>query len=626
MSVQAELEPGGRVALRLVNGGAAAGVRAVTLVAVLDAVAASGWLWMHGRQMGSDALVHNLGDEPPEGYGGGYVQEKQAGRVFTSAEVVVATLPAKPSPVLVIGSVRGDRFETSIKTTVDTDEDIVASLTVEFDLQGIEVGAGETVALPVLYLTEGSDAQRLIAQYADAVSAEMGARVPDHPPTGWCSWYYFYDKVSEADVLANLEAMVAERHPAEVVQIDDGFQSVTGDWLVPNEKFPSGMGALAQRIDEAGYTPGLWLAPFVLHVDSTVLAERPEIALKRRDDSLYTVETWLGRCAVLDCTHPAAEARLREVTRGVVKEWGYRYLKLDALMFADISAAEVAFHDPAATGPANLRRGLQIIRDVAGDETFILGCTCPFAPAVGMVDAMRVGPDVKAVWAERTGPSVRQVMRMALQRNWMHGRWWANDPDCLIVGDTDTELTAGETRFLTTAIALSGGMVVAGDNLAELSDERRALARALFPPAGVAAAPVDSADGPIPDVWRAQIDEDRALVGVLNWSDEGTWVSLNEILAPGECAFDIWGAKVLGHGDVYLEPHDATLWQVTAPGPGARLVGDSGNINYAGLAQRHVSGRVHVTNEGPAARVVAVSARNQISAVTFPPGTAAWFD
>ena len=56
----------------------------------------------------------------------------------------------------------------------------------------------------------------------------MGARVPGHVPTGWCSWYYFYNRVSEANIVSNLAVMVADRHPAEYVQIDDGYQSQTG--------------------------------------------------------------------------------------------------------------------------------------------------------------------------------------------------------------------------------------------------------------------------------------------------------------------------------------------------------------------------------------------------------------
>jgi alpha-galactosidase len=477
-----------------------------------------------------------------------------------------------------------------------------------------------------LLLIDGRDAQALIERYADEVGREMRARVSSHVPTGWCSWYYFYNRVSEADVVANLEAMREQGHPAEYVQIDDGYQSQTGDWLVPNEKFPSGMAALAGRIRDAGYRPGIWLAPFVMHEDSAVLRERPEMALRTRDGEPLFVQTWLGRCAVLDCTHPASEEWLKGTFETVVREWGYEYLKLDALSFAARPASGVRYHRPGTTAVANLRRGLEIIREAASRETFILGCTCHFGPAVGLVDAMRVGPDVKAQWADGPNPSVKHAMRLALQRNWMHGRWWTNDPDCLLVRDTDTELSLAETRFLATAIALSGGMVVASDDLPRLQEERRAMAMALCPPPGVAACPVDAGEGPVPSTWRTDLGDGRFLLGILNWDETPRWAVVSELLRPGEVAFDVWNGRVLGKGDVMVGPHEGALWQVTAPGAGPRVVGDTGHVNYARLYQRPVSGRIQVRNDDALARTIAIEARGQVFEVDLPPGIARWFD
>jgi alpha-galactosidase len=463
-------------------------------------------------------------------------------------------------------------------------------------------------------------------QYAREVAESMHARVPDHIPTGWCSWYYFYNRVSERDVVSNLEAMVAARHPAEYVQIDDGFQSATGDWLTPNEKFPSGMAALASKIAAAGYKPGLWLAPFVLHEASATLREHPEFALTTHSGETLFVDTWLGRCAVLDCTHPSAQAWLRDVVRTVVEQWGYAYLKLDALAYAAQPSSGVRYFEEGTTAPANLRRGLEIIREAAGRSTFILGCTCHFGPAVGLVDAMRVGPDVKEVWEAGPHPSVKHAMRLTLQRGWMHGRWWVNDPDCLIVRDRDTELTEPEVRFLATAIALSGGMVVASDDLPALSPGRRELALALFPPSVVAARAAGQGDGPVSLAWRATLSAERALVGFLNWGDAGRWVTWSEYLAPGEVAFDVWKGEMLGMGDLYLRPHEGVLLQVTAPGPAPRCVGDSASVTYAGLYQRPVSGRLQLRNDLDRSRVLAVEVRGQIREYEFAPGEARWFD
>ncbi|MGH2609953.1 MAG: hypothetical protein ACRDHF_12810, partial [Tepidiformaceae bacterium] len=316
----------------------------------------------------------------------------------------------------------------------------------------------------------------------------------------------------------------------------------------------------------------------------------------------------------------------REVFGTVVREWGYEYLKLDALTYAALSPETVRYHAPGTTAPANLRRGLEIIREAAGNETFVLGCTCHFGPAVGLVDAMRVGPDVKAVWSDGPNPSVKHAMQLTLQRNWMHNRWWVNDPDCLLVRDTDTALDLAETRFLATGIALSGGMVVLSDDLPKLPDDRLAMAMSLIPPAGIAGRALDPGDGPTPATWRVDLGEGRSLVGVLNWDDAARWVVVNELLRPGEIAFDVWNGKLLGKGDLLLAPHEGALWQVTAPGPTPRVVGDTGHVNYARLYQRPVSGRIQVRNDDARPRTIAIEARGQSFEVDLPPGVARWFD
>lgn len=601
--------------------------RHVRFTARLDAPAVGGWAWLHGRYMQMDAMVRAFGEPLPEGYAGLSVRKlARGGGRYVSREQMALVLPARHTTALVIGCLRMDRFFLDIEIETGPLEASVASLTLSFDLDGVELAPGESLALPPVFIAEGPDPVALLERYAEDTAREMAARVPDRVPAGWCSWYYFYGRVTEADVLANLEAMVRDGHPADYLQIDDGYQSHTGDWLVPNAKFPSGMAALAGRIRAAGYRPGLWLAPLLLNEASATLRDRPEMALHDRAGETLFVETWLGRCAVLDCTRPSSEAWLREVVGTVVKGWGYEYLKLDALAFGAQAASDVNYFVPGTTAAANLRRGLEVIREAAGEATFILGCTCHFGPAIGLVDAMRVGPDVKEVWADGPNPSVRHALRLTLQRNWMHGRWWSNDPDCLIVRDTDTSLDEAEVRFLATGIALSGGMVVASDDLPQLSPARRDLALALFPPVGIAARPVIPGEAPVPSVWRTALGEGRSLVGVLNWADEPRWVVLSEWLEPGEVAFDLWGGRVLGAGDVLLRPHEGALWQVAAPGPTPRVVGDTGHVNYEGLFQRPVSGRLQLRNDLPRARTVAVEARGSVVTVDLSPGESRWFD
>ncbi|GMV86535.1 MAG: hypothetical protein AMXMBFR80_23900 [Dehalococcoidia bacterium] len=616
-----------RLQITLTNTGSAeARPGEIRLTAEVDAPAAGGWAWLHGRFMQADAIIRNFGAPAAEGYDGGHARERAGGRTYISREVATLTLLAKPSPVLLAGCLAMDRFFFDIEIDVDADESRIEQLALVFDLDGAIIAPGERLELPPIKLTEGHDALDLIEEYADEAATEMGARVPDHVPAGWCSRCSSDNRVGEANLVANLEAMLRDGHPAEYIQVDDGFQAHTGDWLTANAKFPSGMQALAGRIREAGYKPGLWLAPFVLSEASAALREHPDMVLKTPAGETVFVQTSLGRCAILDCTNPESEAWLRNVIRTVVREWGYVCLKLDALAYAASPASRVHYHTPGTTAAMNLRRGLEIIRDEAGGETFLLGGSCHFGPAVGLVDAMGVGAGVKETWAAGPNPSVKHAMRLALQRNWMHGRWWANDPDCLIVRETDTELNEAETRFLATGIALSGGMVVASDGLPKVSPARQEMALALFPPPGVAARPVEPSDGPVPRAWRAELGEGRALIGILNWDDAPAWVPWGELLKPGEVAFDVWNRRMLPMGDVYLRPHEGTLWQVTAPGRTPRVAGDSGHLAYHGLYQRQVSGRLQVRNDGRRPRTIAIQHRGQAWEVDLAPGEMRWFD
>jgi len=608
----------GRLQITLTgNSDKAAAPREVRLTATLDLAADDGWAWIQGRETQSEALVRVFGDIPEEEYGGSYVRSGDAGRSYISEEVLALVLPSQASPSLVVGSLRMDRFSLDVEITVDEDEDAITCLTLVFGVDGIALAAGESLALPPVLIVDGRDPQAMIERYADEVAVEMSARVPERVPTGWRRHRGVADEISEAGLLTKLEELVQAGFRGDSFEVPDGFQSGTGDWLTPSAKFPSGMKALAERIREAGYRPGLWLAPFLLHENSAALRDHPEMALRMRGGSMLLVETGIGRCAVLDCTLPESEVWLRQVVETAVREWGYAQLRLEVLGSTVQAASEVAYRGSGTTGLANLRRGLQIIREAAGHETLIIADGV-FGPAIGLVDAMRVGPDTTDVWTDGLNPSVKRAAALVLQRNWMHGRWWANDHGCLVPVEAESGLSEGEARFLATSIALSGGAVFGAT--------QNDVARTLMPPVGVAARAIDAGDGPVPSEWRLELGEGRSIIGILNWEEESRWVVVAEYLRPGEVAFDAWNGRILGKGDVLVRPHEGGLWQVAAPGQSPRVIGDTGHINYDRLFQRQVSGRVQVRNDSDRSRTIGVEARGRLFEASLDPGEMRWFD
>jgi hypothetical protein len=307
-------------------------------------------------------------------------------------------------------------------------------------------------------------------------AAERAPQLSGPSPAGWCSWYEMYTEVSEEKVLANLEVLRREFGPSllRFVQIDDGFQRAAGDWE-GNDKFPHGHRWLTDRIREAGFTAGLWLAPLAVAAASPVAREHPDWLLLGSDGLPLTVRdqaSWGGRCHALDGSLRPVQDWLRALARRAVTEWGYDYLKLDFLYYGALGTRPERQQSPTEA----LRAGLRALREGAG-RAFVLGCGAPLQHSLGLVDGMRIGEDVEGSW-----DGAQVGARAALLRAHLHRRAWHNDPDVLLAR---APLTLEEARAWASVVALSGGMTLLSDDLPRLPADRLAILRRTLPAADV---------------------------------------------------------------------------------------------------------------------------------------------
>jgi alpha-galactosidase len=421
--------------------------------------------------------------------------------------------------------------------------------------------------------------------------------------TGWCSWYYYFADVTEAEVMANVEALRAARPiaPLDVVQVDDGYQRAVGDWTRINDTFPSGMAALARRVREAGFRPGIWVAPFTVAANSRLADEHSEWLVQDKGRPAYAGANWQAALYGLDTTHPAAREWLRRLFSTLVETWGYDYLKLDFLYAGAVPGQR---YNASATGAEALRHGLELIRSVVGERVYLVGCGCPLLSAVGLVDAMRIGPDVAPVWAEDSrggvagmealgAPNTESAVRNIVQRAWMHPTMWTNDPDCLLARDQDTELTLDEVRALATAVGLCGGLTLISDPVARLSLERLELVARLLPPLRETARPSSYFAHGIPERVVAQIERPWGswhLVGLFNQESRPrqvrvTWQELG--LAKGAYhATEFWSETYLGCTDdgvaLTLGPHGAGVLAIRGTQLKPFLLSTSFHISQGG--------------------------------------------
>ena len=123
-------------------------------------------------------------------------------------------------------------------------------------------------------------------------------------PGGYESWYNHYNNINEAIILEDLQALsktenllklryIDKKRPL-VFQIDDGWEKTVGEWEINTDRFPRGLAFIAERIEAAGFIPGLWLAPFLVTRRCHVFSEKPEWLLRERP--VPTQRPFLAKC------------------------------------------------------------------------------------------------------------------------------------------------------------------------------------------------------------------------------------------------------------------------------------------------------------------------------------------
>jgi alpha-galactosidase len=294
----------------------------------------------------------------------------------------------------------------------------------------------------------------------------------------WCSWYHYFTDVTQADMSENIAAIAELDLPVEVIQLDDGYQSEIGDWLTLSERFDS-LAEMVARITDTGRRAGIWIAPFLAGARSRLVADHPDWLISDADGPVPANHNWDQDTYGLDPTHPGVQAYLAEVF-GHFLDLGFDFFKTDFLFAAALDGGRHAGLSPVA----GYRQGLDGIRQAIGDA-YLLGCGAPILPSVGKVDAMRVGPDTAPHFEPEGGdqslPSGRAAIATSTARAWQHGRFWINDPDCLLARPAVQNREA-----LAACIAEVGGLRASSDRIADLDDWGLARTRQLLgsvPPA-----------------------------------------------------------------------------------------------------------------------------------------------
>jgi alpha-galactosidase len=297
------------------------------------------------------------------------------------------------------------------------------------DVSIVESRAVVTASEPVAVFSFTGTVQEALARWADTVVSSLGLTAPRPAPTIWCSWYQYFTKVTEENVVTNLGLM--DSVPIDVVQVDDGYQAEIGDWLIPSPDFSDVPGLFA-RIRDTGRRAGIWTAPFLVGAKSQVAATHPEWLVRNYDGTPVSAgHNWNQDLYALDSTHPDAAAYLTEVY-STFRGWGIDFHKIDFIYAGALYGKRYSEVSPIEA----YRSALRLIREAIGPDAYLLGCGAPQLPSIGLVDAMRVSPDIAPTYLPPDGdismPGQWGAVLNGESRAFQHGRFWVNDPDCIV--------------------------------------------------------------------------------------------------------------------------------------------------------------------------------------------------
>jgi alpha-galactosidase len=263
------------------------------------------------------------------------------------------------------------------------------------------------------------------------------------PPMGWNSWNHFYEKVTDADVRATADAMVANgmRDAGYVyINIDDGWQGsrLADGTITSNSRFPN-MKALADYVHARGFKLGIYSSPG----PKTCAKFEGSMNHEQQDASTYAA-------------------------------WGVDYLKYDLCSYGDV-LRKAGNGDVAAAFPLQ-REAYKKMHDalVATGRPIVLSL-CQY----GMNSVWEWGPEVGGSLWRTTGDISDKYDRMSLigfqqagLARYAHPGAW-NDPDMLEVGNGG--MTTDEYRTHMSLWAILAAPLLAGNDLSKVTPEDLAI-------------------------------------------------------------------------------------------------------------------------------------------------------
>lgn len=196
-----------------------------------------------------------------------------------------------------------------------------------------ELQPGESVTTPMLYCAYSNSGLNGMSQKFHSHVRRNLLKFPEKEvprPVTVNTWeaIYFDHEIKRLIELADAAAEIG----AERFVIDDGWflgrnddTAGLGDWYPDPQKYPDGLGPIADHVRSRGMQFGLWVEPEMINPSSDLFRNHPEWVLALEDYPRITGRNQL----VLDLTNKQVSDYLFERLGALIVEYGISYLKWD---------------------------------------------------------------------------------------------------------------------------------------------------------------------------------------------------------------------------------------------------------------------------------------------------------
>lgn len=377
--------------------------------------------------------------------------------------------------------------------------------------------------------------------------SQTAPKVAQTPPMGWNSWNFFAERVTDKDIRAAADQLVATGMKDAgyiYVNIDDTWEGTrdANGVLHTNSKFPD-MKALADYVHSKGLKLGIYSSP--------------------------GPKTCGGFEGSLD--HEAQDAQM-------YADWGIDYLKYDLCSYIPAVMYKQEPKDDAARMKLMIGAYGKMNKALQSTGRPIVYSLCQYgwdavwewSPTVG-ANAWRTTGDIEANWN-----SIYSILnaQAGLSKYAGPGHW--NDPDMLEVGNGHLSLAENRTHF--SMWSMLAAPLLAGNDLPNMKPEVKAILTnhdviALDQdPLGEEATRVYS-EGEV-DVWMRHLAGGAMAIAVVNAGSDRTplhpfHLDLKKLgLKGAQKGKDLWSGKDVELSDqmpIEIRSHDILLVRIAQP-------------------------------------------------------------